>query len=74
MLRCCGGREVKKNCHYCEHLEYGFGDVGDSEGFICNKKDYYNENEESKMIDKMSRDSYLDKSKVCFVLREVKNE
>lgn len=55
-------------------MSYEFGDINDSEGYVCNKKDYYNENEESKMLEKMSRDSYLDKSKVCFVLREVKNE
>lgn len=69
-----GWRMIKKNCWICEYMSYEFGDINDSEGYVCNKKDYYNENEESKMLEKMSRDSYLDKSKVCFVLREVKNE
>jgi len=58
---------TKKNCITCKHLEYAFGDIGDSEGFVCNRKDFSNEREESDMLEKMDNINYRLKSKVCYV-------
>lgn len=60
---------VRKNCWNCQWLEYGFGDVGDPEGWVCEKKDLYNE-EESKMLSKMESDDYKNRAKVCFEAKE----
>lgn len=65
---------IKKNCLNCEELEWAFGDVGDPEGFICNRKDWSNPKEEKDMLDKMNRDSYLEKSKKCFVVKTNENK
>ena len=56
----------RRNCYNCEHMEYGFGDVSDPEGWICNKKDLYGK-EEDKMIRNMGNSKYRFKSKVCFM-------
>ena len=63
--------EVKKNCHNCSQLEWGFGDVNDPEGWVCNRKDWSNPREEKDMLDKMERDEYREKAKVCFEPRAV---
>jgi len=62
---------IKKNCFNCEFMEWGEGDAGDPSGFICTKKDLYDE-KESEMIKKMDRDSYREKAKRCFEPKELK--
>lgn len=59
---------MKKNCNNCENLEWGFGDVNDPEGWVCNRRDFYGP-DEKKMLDNMERDEYREKAKVCFVPR-----
>lgn len=59
---------MKKNCFNCLHSEYASGDIGDPEGWICNKKDFQGK-EEKKMLKSMERESYLEKAKKCCELK-----
>jgi hypothetical protein len=58
--------KIYKNCENCKHLEWAYGDVGDSEGFVCNRKYFSSEKEEDEMLIKMNNESYRKKSKRCF--------
>ena len=58
--------ERRKNCYNCRFMEWGDGDVGDPEGWICTRKDFSNPREESDMIEKMDTPAYRFKSKVCY--------
>lgn len=56
----------KKNCLNCLCLEWGEGDIQDTSGWVCNKKDLFGE-EETEMLRKMDSKDYRHKSKVCCV-------
>ncbi len=55
----------KANCFNCEHLEWGFGDVGDPEGFVCNKREYKYDKQEDDHLRLMTHDRYLNFRKSC---------
>lgn len=55
------------SCHECDYLEWGYGDVNDPEGYICNKREYKSDEEESKHISKLKNKQYRMKAKSCFV-------
>lgn len=54
-----------KNCHTCVYMTYEHGDVGDPEGYVCERKDF-DYDEEAKMIDNMSNPDYLKRYKRCY--------
>lgn len=58
------------NCHNCHYLEYGFGDVNDPEGFMCNKRDYKSDTEELKHISKLDSKKYRMRQKKCCVPKD----
>ena len=60
----------KKHCLNCKHLSYEYGDVGDDEGFACNKRVYKYELHEMKHLAKLRKDKYLVKPKNCCELKE----
>lgn len=63
----------KKNCLNCRFMEWADGDVGDPEGWVCNRK-HFNEKEEKDMLEKMDSGSYQYRSKTCFKPRRKKND
>lgn len=66
---------MKKNCENCKHLEWGFGDVGDPEGWCCLKRDYYKygnyEKAESKHLKQLENDLYRKRPKKCCELEQI---
>lgn len=65
---------MKKNCDNCTHLEWAFGDVGDSEGFACNKRDYYKKGDfyinEQRHQERLEDDKYRSRPKKCHEPKE----
>lgn len=59
----------KKNCLNCKYLEWGFGDVGDPEGWMCNKRDYRTDKQEMDHLEKLDRKSYREQAKKCCSLK-----
>jgi len=67
---------MKKHCGNCKYLDYIIPDYESNEaaGYFCNKRDYKNEREEEKHLDKLnSKTDYLIKSKRCHETREPDN-
>ena len=60
-----------RNCENCYFLEWGYGDVNDPEGFMCNKREYKTERDESKHLAQLDSEKYRKKSKVCFEHKEL---
>lgn len=60
---------MKRNCNNCIHLEWGFGDTNDPEGWECLKRDYYKRGDchknEKRHQEQLDKDSYREKSKMC---------
>jgi hypothetical protein len=55
--------KVKKNCRHCIHLEYEHDDgeyVSTNGYYLCAKRE-----ETEKLTSNLSKDSYLDKAKIC---------
>jgi hypothetical protein len=57
---------MTKNCENCVHLEWGFGDINDPEGWVCNAKEYNTNSEEKRHLDKLDDLNYRLKAKKCF--------
>lgn len=55
----------KSGCYVCRHLEWGYGDVNDSEGFVCNKRQYKTSQEEYGHLDQLNDPIYLSRPKRC---------
>ena len=69
---------AKKNCTNCEYLEWAFGDTNDTEGFCCNKRDYFKSgnwvDNESKHLGQLESKEYRDRPKKCHEPRVGKME
>lgn len=63
----------KKNCQNCEYLKWdeGEGSGDDPYGWLCTREDFKGK-KEFDMIQKMERESYRERIKVCFKPRETK--
>jgi hypothetical protein len=59
-----GSLEVK-NCNNCKLLEWGYGDVNDPEGWMCNGRDYKNSLQEAEHLSKLDDSSYRARPKKC---------
>ncbi len=53
------------NCHDCKGLEYATGDVGDTEGFCCNNRQYQRFKDEHKHLKQLDSEKYRLKGKSC---------
>lgn len=60
----------KSNCYNCEFCTYETGDIGDPEGYVCNRKELYG-SAEKKMLEKMESSIYMARSKVCFTAKDM---
>lgn len=52
-----------KSCGSCSNLEWAYGDVNDPEGYVCNGRDYKNEEMERRHLSKLEDEGYRAKSK-----------
>jgi len=57
----------KKNCYNCEYLEWGYGDINDPEGWVCNKRSYDSDKQESAHLRQLESEAYRLMGKRCFV-------
>ena len=53
------------NCYNCKYLEWVEAEIHDPMGYMCNKRQYKNENEERMHLFMLENKSDLEKGKVC---------
>jgi hypothetical protein len=59
------GSHMRHDCDHCRHLEWGFGDTSDPEGWCCNKRDYKDSAAESRHLEQLESDAYRARPKRC---------
>lgn len=66
-----------KNCVNCEYLDYYEGNIYDGEGpngHFCTGREYKSSREESKHLEKLESDSYIERPKKCHKPRGASDE
>lgn len=60
----------RKNCHNCTALEWMEAETNDPKGYVCNERNYQNNEEEERHQYQMESEKYLKASKKCCKLEE----
>ena len=58
------GPQPKKNCYNCKFCDWADGDISDSDGWVCERKDF-SFTQEEEMFKKMGSDEYKNRAKRC---------
>ena len=63
---------TRRNCFNCKWLEWVDGDTSDPSGFICNDREYLNDEKETDHLALLMSNGYLNCPKCCCSLEEDK--